>query len=174
MGVTSASFISLGSSALRIAMPSGLIFPSNSALAFVTASIEPSPSRWAGPIFVIRPISGRHISANRSISPGLFIPNSTTAHWWSLLRFSSVKGSPISLFKFPWVDNVQNRRETTSEVILRVVVFPFEPVMAITETRVRPLLNDAISPRALVVSSTVIQTTPVSVHSALESMSVFL
>ncbi len=170
----SASFSSLGSSALRIAMPSGLIFPSSSPLAFMTASIEPNPSRCAGPIFVIRPTSGRQISASRSISPGLFIPSSTTAHWWSLLRLSSVKGSPMSLFKLPWVDNVQNRRETTSDVILRVLVFPFEPVMAITETGVRLLLNAAISPRALVVSSTVIQTTPVSDHSGLESMSAFL
>ena len=131
----------------------------------MTASRDPNPSRCAGPMFVITPISGEQISPRRFISPGLFMPSSSTAHLWSKLRFSRVRGSPMWLFKFPQVDSVENCLETTPAVILRVLVLPFEPVMATTAAFERFRLNAARLPNALMVSFTVIQTIPFFVDS---------
>ncbi len=42
-------------------------------------SKDPTPSRWAGPMFVIRAASGQAMAVRRAISPGRFVPSSRTA-----------------------------------------------------------------------------------------------
>ena len=63
--------------------PSAACAAKSSPLARATPSIEPSPSRCAGPTLVMTPTSGSAISVSRRISPGAFIPISITA-WRSV------------------------------------------------------------------------------------------
>ena len=78
--------------------------PANSSpLAAATPAMLPRPSRCAGPTLVITPTSGAAISVRRAISPGAFMPISSTATASSPVRRSSVSGRPIRLFSLPCV-----------------------------------------------------------------------
>ncbi len=57
-------------------------------------SCEPKNSRCAVPTFVISPPSGSAISQSRAISPGWFVPISTTRKSASSGQFRIVSGSP--------------------------------------------------------------------------------
>ncbi len=74
-----ALFIRGSSSPFRITRPFDEIFLMSSVFAFATPSRSDNPSRWAIPTLRITPTSGSAISVSREISPGRFIPISSTA-----------------------------------------------------------------------------------------------
>ena len=77
---------------------------------------EPRPSRCAGPTLVMTPTSGAAISASRQISPGSFMPISTTATRLVAARRSSVSGRPIRLFRLPCVFSTARGAERRSRI----------------------------------------------------------
>ena len=128
----------------------------NSLFANAILSSEPSNSIWVSPTFVTMPAVGSAILANSAISPNPRIPISTTAAWWSQVRFNNVNGKPISLLKFASVFNTEKRLASTAAVKSFVVVFPFDPVMAMTGKSKRRLWKVARFCKAWRVSATVI------------------
>ena len=93
---------------------------------------DPRPSRWAEWILVMTAIVGAPIRASRSISPGTFIPISTTAAPCSGPRPRSVRGRPMRLLKFPVFFNTFRLRLKIAAVISLVLVLPLLPETAIT------------------------------------------
>ncbi len=78
--------------------------PANSSpSAAATPSRLPRPSRCSGWMVVMSAASGSATAVSRAISPGWFIPSSTTAATCSGRRRRSVSGTPTSLFRLPSV-----------------------------------------------------------------------
>ena len=91
-----------------------------------------NPSRWAFPILVIRPSVGAAMRHNSSMSSGLLAPISIMAIWCCALSLSSVKGTPIWLFRLPSVQSTLYcvcKAQLTSSLVL---VLPLLPVMPST------------------------------------------
>ena len=88
-------------------------------------------SRWA---LLTNATVGRAMAANWAISPGWFMPISTTALRCDGRRRSKVKGRPMSLLKLPWVakdwsgPGCQARKMLA--IICVTVVLPLLPVTA--------------------------------------------
>src|SRR5690554_630598 len=70
---------------------------------------------------------------------------------------SSVSGTPMWLFKFPWVNHTRYLRASTWASSSLVVVFPLEPVMPTTCTPLCRRYQVASSCKAVNTSSTQIQ-----------------
>ncbi len=102
---------------------------------------------------------GAAMAARRAISPGWFMPSSTTAARWEAVRRNSVSGTPISLFRLPCVA----RRACSPTAAARIdaiisltVVLPLLPVTPMTG-RVNPVRQAcAMRPSATSVSGTTI------------------
>ena len=72
------------------------------------------------------------MSQSSLICPSPRIPISTTQTSVSFVMERSVKDNPISLLKFFCVEHTLNLEERILLIISFVVVFPLEPVIAIT------------------------------------------
>ena len=123
--------------------------------AFSIFSLEPKLPICAVPILVITAIVGFTIFVNIDNSPKWFIPISVTSTS-SSFSFNIVRGNPIWLFSFPSVFRVLYFVFTTSYIISLVLVFPTDPVTAITGILYLLLLYLANSCIHLIVSSTFI------------------
>jgi hypothetical protein len=82
-------------------------------------------------MLVMSAMSGSTSRARLSISPAWSMPSSTTHTSCCASSLSRVRGTPMSLLKFPSVLWTQNLAPSTAAVISLVVVFPTEPVTAI-------------------------------------------
>ena len=95
--------------------------------------------------------------ANCAVSPGWFIPNSTTAKRSLGRSRNKVKGKPMSLFRLPWVTRVHSSPTAALKIeaiISFTVVFPLLPVTKANgiEKVVRQAL--ANSPKPFLLSGT--------------------
>ena len=122
----------IGSSALRIAVPSGGSASSSSPLACSTASSDPIRDRWTGWTAVTTPIDGRPIAARSAISPPTYMPISRTTASCSGPSRRSVSGSPISLFWLPSVLSVRPPAARTAATASFVEVLAMLPVTPTT------------------------------------------
>jgi hypothetical protein len=89
-------------------------------------------SRWA---LLTMPMVGSAMALRRPISPGWFMPSSTTAERCEGLSRNSVSGTPISLFRLPRVASRLSSPWAAARIaaiISLTVVLPFEPVTPIT------------------------------------------
>ena len=96
------------------------------------ASRLPMNSMCAVPMFVMMATSGFAIAARGWISPGWFMPISSTAISSAALARSSMRGTPMWLLKLPSVFSTRNRRLKTAAVKSFVLVLPLLPVIATT------------------------------------------
>ena len=74
-------------------------------------------------------------AASAAISPGWFMPNSTTAMRWCARRRNNVSGTPMSLFKLPCVARLASPGAWACRmdaIICVTVVLPLLPVTAIS------------------------------------------
>ena len=111
-------------------------------------------SRWAlstsatdGCVMVARP----------AISPGWFMPISTTPIRWASLRRSNVSGTPMSLLKLPRVAKAASAPRCATRmaaIISLAVVLPLLPVTAISGHSKRRRQPPASAPSARRVSGT--------------------
>ena len=128
---TSANFATRSSSAFNTAVAFGHArFSISSRSASAISSIDEKNSRCSTATRVTTPTSGVAICARRASSPRCDMPSSTTAAPCSSSIFSSVSGSPYSLFKFPSVFRTRNRAPRSAARISFVVVFPTDPATA--------------------------------------------
>ncbi len=104
----------------------------NSDFPRIIFSNPPNVPMWALPMFVINPCVGFAISQSRAISPRWFAPISTTAISVESSIARTVSGTPIWLFRFPFVAWVLYLQPSTRLTNSLLVVFPFEPVNATT------------------------------------------
>ena len=74
-----------------------------------------------------------------SISPAWSIPSSTTHTSCPFSSFSRVRGTPMSLLKFPSVLWTRNLAPRTAATMSLVVVLPTDPVTAMKGMGNRPL-----------------------------------
>ena len=81
-------------------------------------------------MFVINPKSGRAIAQSFSISCRWLAPISTTAKSVSGVIDSSVSGTPMWLFRLPWVTVVSYFCDSVRPTNSLVVVLPLLPVIA--------------------------------------------
>ena len=132
MPFTSSTVTNLSSSPFKITCPVGFRKSKISVFAFKIPSLDFKNSKWHRPILVITQVSGFAIFAKRCISPKSLIPISSTAISCSCLSLKTVRGSPSSLLKFPWVFKVLYFRERTAAIISFVLVFPTLPVIPTT------------------------------------------
>ena len=95
-----------------------------------------SRARWDSPILVTMAIFGLTIAASSLISPRPRIPISMTAARCFFVNLSRVRGTPISLFRFPSFFRMSISREMIEASISLVVVLPDEPV-----TPIKGMLN---------------------------------
>src|SRR5439155_1192087 len=96
----------------------------------------------------------RASSARAAISPGCWLPISSTSAWCSAASRRSVNGSPHWLLKLPLGFSTCQRTPRTPAISSLVVVLPFEPVTATTGIENRARWYAASRPSARVVSST--------------------
>ena len=104
-----------------------------------------------------RPTVGSAISASRAISPGWFMPISTTAARWPACRRNRVSGTPISLFRLPRVERMWSAPYSAARmdaIISLTVVLPLLPVTPMTGIAKRLRHTCAIWPSAWRVSGT--------------------
>jgi hypothetical protein len=113
-----------------------------------TPSTDPSPSRWDAPTHVTIPAVGRAVRHRAAISPGWFVPISTTTARLPSSARNSVCGTPMSLLKESGEPTAAIRVESSSTRTFFVVVFPHEPVIATTGAERRARWNDAIADSA--------------------------
>ena len=94
------------------------------------------------------------MAASASISPGALVPISMTAIA-SSVRVSTVIGTPMRLFRFPWVAaTFTPLARSAAAVSSLVVVFPAEPVIPTTRPPHSSRWACARQPSASRVSST--------------------
>ena len=118
------------------------------------ASADSKYPRCASPTLVHTRTSGSAIPTRVLISPGWFIPSSTTAICGRLRSCRSDSGRPIWLFRLPWFLNTGKHADRNSATISLVVVLPALPVIATTVAPDRRRTSRARSCSARVVSST--------------------
>ena len=94
---------------------------------------------WACATVVTAATVGRASLASVAISPGCWLPISSTSAWCSCVSLRSVSGSPHWLLKLPLGLSTCQRMLSTPAISSLVVVLPFEPVTATTgiENRAR-------------------------------------
>ncbi len=81
---------------------------------------------------VMTPTSGKEMSVSRAISPGWFMPASSTRAWCSSPTWKMDSGTPTRLLKLPGLRATFQRTPRTEAIISLVVVLPLEPVTATT------------------------------------------
>ena len=123
---------SFSSSWFKMATPFSLRCANASVFAFKTPSSEPRFSKWHWPMLVITQISGFAVSASLCISPKSDIPISSAAISCSFCMPNIVRGSPISLLKFPAVLWTLYFSLNTAAIISFVLVLPTLPVIPMT------------------------------------------
>ena len=131
-----------------------------------TVCINSRCSRWA---LFTRATVGCAIAASVAISPGWFIPSSTTAMRWPARRRSNVSGTPMSLLKLPRVANAPPPGHWASRIAASIwvtVVLPLLPVTAITGNVNRARQVVARDCSAALVSATSILGSPAGYRSA--------
>ena len=144
----------IGSSALRMAVPSDGSASSSSPLAASIAASDPMRDRWTAWTAVTIPMDGRAMRARSAISPPTYMPISRTAASCSGPRSSTVSGRPTSLLRLPSVRSVVNRRATTAATASLVEVLAMLPVIPITMGSNRRRQPAATAPRAARASGT--------------------
>ncbi len=95
--------------------------------------------------------------ARRAVSPGWFMPSSTTAARWCVRRRNSVSGTPTSLLRLPSVARRSSSPYAAARIaaiISFVVVLPLLPTTTTSGMRCRARQPCARSPSAMRVSST--------------------
>jgi len=121
-----------------------------------TASTVAMNSRCSRCALLTSATVGRAMAASCAISPGWFMPSSSTATRWPSRRRSKVSGTPMSLLKLPWVASdapaFQACRMAAS--ICVTVVLPLEPATAISGSVKRARQALARAPSAALVSPT--------------------
>ncbi len=83
-------------------------------------------------ILVISPASGLTISVRKAISPGWLAPISNKPACVSPFISRILSGTPMWLLRFPFVAVTRKRVASTAWINSLVVVFPLDPVRAIT------------------------------------------
>ena len=122
----------MGSSAFKIASPSGPSASIGSADASTIDAHDPKTSMWATPTFVTTTMSGRAIPDRSFTSPSRRAPISATRTSESGGAPSKVIGSPISLLNEPGLACTRNRVCATARARSFVDVLPFAPVTPTT------------------------------------------
>lgn len=107
-------------------------------------SREPMYSMWEVPMLVMMPIFGRVMSHSGASSPGWFMPISHTAASSAGEAWRMLRGTPMWLFRLPFVAMVRRPWERTEAARSFVDVFPLEPVSP-TAVRVRPARHQEAS-----------------------------
>ena len=156
IGVNSSS---LGNTTAPCALTAAMTEPFSSATAR-TVCMNSICSRWA---LLTTATVGCTIAAKVAISPGWFMPSSSTAIWCCWRRRNKVSGTPMSLLRFPRVASEPPSGQKAARMdanICVTVVLPLLPVTAITGmwNCTRQVLASA--PSANRVSATVMQAMP--------------
>ena len=151
-----------GSSALITATPDSSSSPKRLPFSAATFSSDPMPDKWARCALVTIATVGRARRASAIISPGRFMPISTTAARCRASSRSRVSGSPISLLKLPCVASTASPKAARRmlAIISLVVVLPLLPVTAISGREKRERRQPASKPSACRVSATTISGRP--------------
>ena len=119
-----------------------------------TPSMDPRNSVCWATTMVTTPTVGAASAVRAAISPGWFVPISTTAASCSGPRRRRVSGSPHWLLKLAADLSTAQRVPSTAAISSLVVVLPLEPVTATRGIAKRARCRAAKRPRACVVSST--------------------
>ena len=146
--------IAIGSSAFKIAMPSGPSASTGSADASTIEAHDPKTSMCATPTLVTTTTSGRAIPERSLTSPSRRAPISAMTTSVSAAAPSRVSGSPTSLLNDPGLAWTRKRVLTTASARSFVEVFPFEPVIPTTVAPVVARSSAANRIRASAVEST--------------------
>src|SRR4051812_2846601 len=150
---------SSGSPAGTIAVPPGSSAAISSAFVAAIASMLPSSSRCTGPMLTITPTSGSAIAASSAIWPAPRIAISRTSTSVPGGAPRTVRGSPISVFRFCAVATTRRCGASIPASRSFVDVLPVEPVMPIT--RARSARRHAVARRPSAASgSSAARTTP--------------
>src|SRR3954447_923334 len=150
---------SSGSPAGTIAVPPGSSAAISSAFVAAIASMLPSSSRCTGPMLTITPTSGSAIAASSAIWPAPRIAISRTSTSVPGGAPRTVKGSPISVFRFCAVATTRRCGASIPASRSFVDVWRVEPVMPIT--RARSARRHAVARRPSAASgSSAARTTP--------------
>src|SRR6267378_2030779 len=108
-----------GSSALSTARPSGATARTRATFSARTPSSEPRNSVWACATVVTAATVGRASSASVAISPGCWLPISSTSAWCSWVSLRSVSGSPHWLLRSEeHTSELQSRRDLVCRLLL--------------------------------------------------------
>src|SRR3954452_5068493 len=126
---------SSGSPAGTIAVPPGSSAAISSAFVAAIASMLPSSSRCTGPMLTITTTSGSAIAASSAIWPAPRIAISRTSTSVPGGAPRTVRGSPISVFRFCGVATTRRCGASIPASRSFVDVLPVEPVMPITRAR---------------------------------------
>jgi hypothetical protein len=153
-GHRSANVIATGSSAFRIASPSGPSASTGSAEASTIEAHDPKTSMWATPTFVTTIVSGRAIPDSSFTSPTRRAPISATSTSVSGDAPSNVSGRPISLLNDPGLAWTRKRVRATACARSFVDVLPFAPVIPTTVAIIDPRSSAPRRIRASVVEAT--------------------
>src|ERR1019366_9139645 len=124
-----------------------------------SARVPPTPPACAEPTLVMIATSGSTIRARAAISPARLIPASKTAKRWCACRPNATAGTPMRLFRFPFVAWHGATAWSSEAHSSFVVVLPALPVIAKTRASSRPRRQArtwarARSPQASSVSTT--------------------
>ena len=144
-----------------MATPSASSAAKSAPFSRATPSMPPTPSVCAAAMSVTTPAVGSAMRHSSAISPGWFIPISTTARRCRGSRPKSTMGTPMRLLRLPCAPCTApgKSRSASAATATRVVVLPAEPVMATTwrpapDARQRRVWARARSPSAVSVERT--------------------
>lgn len=153
----------LAASRGKTATPSAGSAASTAACSAATASTLTMNSWCSRCALLISATVGWAMAASTSVSPGWFMPSSSTASRCCAVRRNSVSGRPMSLLRLPAVARraaSPTAHAKTAEIISLTVVLPLLPVTATTGIGNRRRQPAASWPSAMRVSATVSTATP--------------